>query len=111
MPLNTQLERADPTATFGLSPDASGKGVGWSWWHLNRLADAIIDENPEEYNDEDHLIDPNLQDMCGPFPSGYIFREDHEFTDLETNIWDRGGEVGVYYTLKICAGDKYRCWR
>lgn len=80
----------------GLTPDAGGGFVGWSAWHWMRFLDAL----DEELGTEDRKP-----------PDEYVFVQDHEFVALETNVWDRGGEEGVYYTLKIKAGDVYRCWR
>jgi len=72
---------------------------GWSWWHLNRLAEAMEEEN--EGRD------------LGLFPKTgvYTFKEDHGFSAPEEEVWQRGGTLGVIYNFDIYAGDEYHAFR
>lgn len=94
MPLQTDLIH---NGKSGLPKDASGAPVGWSTWHWMRLLDAM--------NDEDGCC--NVQ----AFPYNYVFRFNHTYIALETDIWSSGGLPNVYYTFTIEAGDVYNCWR
>lgn len=98
MPLMTQVYHSD--GSEGLTKDSSGGSVGWSAWHLMRFADAMKLEKGLNNWDETKDV----------FPDEYVFTNEHLFTELETNIWDRGGEPDTNYTLHIVAGDIYRCW-
>ena len=79
------------------------KTYSWSAWHLNRLADAMEDEIPTDEFTSDTKVNW--------FPDEYVFKMGHKFTELETNIWIRGGDEGKYFTLEIKPGDVYHCWR
>lgn len=81
----------------GLPHDAFNKPVGWDFWHVARLHDAMAIEtgNPD----------------CPFYVDEYTFTQDHVFVELETNIWSRGGEPDTEYKFTIVKGDMYKCHR
>lgn len=98
MPMSTELIReAKPVKMY------------WSVWHLMRLWDAIIAENPDEYENGE-LKDKSKADKIGPYPYGYVFKEPHAYETTEEQIFT-DGDVGVPVELLILPGDTYNCWR
>jgi len=91
MPVSTQLIRSGRPVKVG----------GWTWWHLNRLYEAMKEENP--FEDEDKV-------PFFPKHGDYVFKEPHVFEAEETDIW-RDGDVGKTFVLQIKPGDIYRAWR
>tara|TARA_B100000949_G_C14283909_1_gene453204 strand:+ start:1050 stop:1340 length:291 start_codon:yes stop_codon:yes gene_type:complete len=91
MPTCTELVRADGSG--------SAKFHGWSWWHLTNMHNAMIKENG------------GVEEGVEVFPYGYVFKDKHVFQDLETRIWNRGGDEGVTHVMEIFPGDTYNCWR
>lgn len=90
MALYTELERdGQPLPVEG----------GWSFWHLNRMADAM----QEETGGDDFY--PSSDDGT------YTFKCDHTFRSPEYEIWARGFTPGAIYIWEIKAGDKYKVWR
>ena len=88
MPVSTQLVRDGEALQVG----------GWTWWHLNRLYEAMKAENPGQKVD------------FFPYTGSYIFKKRHIFTSPETDIWTNG-TPGESFTFVIEPGDQYRAWR
>lgn len=81
-----------------LSPDSKGDNVGWSLWHICRVADARKAEVGLNNWDEKMFVDE------------HVFTHDHVFEAPETDIWTRGGTEGETYRFEIKAGDVFQCW-
>lgn len=100
MPLSTELVR-----------EGERVKIHWSWWHLGCLIEAIQEENPEKYDEDGHFKRDEYEfDDFGPYPYGYVFKENHTFSIPEKKIFS-DGEEGVDHVLLIKAGDVYSCWR
>lgn len=100
MPMSTELKR-----------NGERVELAWSWWHLGKLIMAIRKENPEKYNEDGSFKRDEYEfNDFGPYPYGYVFKEDHTASAEETEIWS-DGEKGVIHTFEIKAGDVYSCWR
>lgn len=89
MPVNTEIIR-----------DGERVKIRWGWWHIERLAEAMLEECPTHklFMGFPNEPDPNSEekDRYGEF----TFTMRHEFTD-ETD-----GEVFI-----IEPGDRYKAWR
>lgn len=82
-------------------------GGGWTWWHLNRLYEAMIAENPAA--DESQItVFPNTY-LCSS-PGVYTFKQTHTFEADEKDIWTDGIK-GRTFRFVILPGDQYHAWR
>ncbi|KKN75345.1 hypothetical protein LCGC14_0381970 [marine sediment metagenome] len=87
MPMNTEILR-----------HGRSRRVAWNAWTLNRLYEAMLDENDGD------------EEKVSYWPERYTFRQDHTFSSPE-NIVFLDGDPEDIHTFKIFSGDLYQTFR